>query len=70
MVPVLKQVYHVSDALIVAVSAGGTFLRCLVFLLARDKSNLYIGGLLDMFSISGLVCCRSAIAGRKKRRVD
>ena len=49
MVPVLKQVHRATDALIVALSAGGSFLRCLTFLLATEKSHLYIGALLDVF---------------------
>ena len=49
MVPVLKQVYRATDALIVALSAGGSFLRALTFLLATEKSHLYIGALLDVF---------------------
>ena len=49
MVPVLKQVYRATDALIVALSAGGSLLRALTFLLATEKSHLYIGALLDVF---------------------
>ena len=49
MVPVLKQVYRATDALIVALSAGGALLRALTLLLATEKSHLYIGALLDVF---------------------
>ena len=59
MVPVLKQVYHVTDPVIVIVSAAGSFIRQTVFLTAGERNNLYIGGFLDMFNLAGLVACRS-----------
>ena len=58
MVPVLKHVYHMSDPVIILACAVGSFLRCLVFILATQRGHLYIGGFLDLFELAGLVTCR------------
>ncbi len=59
MVPVMKQIYHLCDPVIIAVTAVGTFLRSLTFLLADNRDNLYIGGFVDLFNFAGMVACRS-----------
>jgi hypothetical protein len=58
-VPVLKQIYHLSDPFILLLAATGGFLRSLVFLESDDRDNLYIGGFLDLFNFAGFVAIRA-----------
>ncbi len=34
-------------------------LRCVTFLVADNRDNLYIGGFIDLFNFAGMVACRS-----------
>jgi hypothetical protein len=58
MVPVLKHVYPMPDPVLILACAVGSLLRSIVFVSAKQRGHLYIGGFLDLFELAGLVTCR------------
>lgn len=62
MVPVLNQIFDVGDAILMLLSAIGSFCRSLIFLMARDPNMLFPVCVLDLFGLAGLLAARSAIS--------
>ena len=60
-VPILKRLYSISDPCIIVFSAFGSFFRSLIFIVARNKQNLYIGSIVDMLNLAGSIAARSGV---------